>query len=385
MKKYLNKTTLFAGLLAFAAPAVVLADIASGMGRDFASTVKLSKPEYTIETVATGLNHPWSIAFLPDGDLLVTERAGSLRLISDGVISEPIVGVPPSYVERQAGLFDVVLHPDFANNQLIYLSLAHGDGRANATRLIRGKFENRELKNVEVLFTAKPLKKGPGHFGARFAFLPDSTLLLSIGDGYSYMRQAQTLDNHFGKIVRLNDDGSIPEDNPFLDAKEVLPEIWSYGHRNAQAIVVDRDAMRVYANEHGPKGGDEINWIGGGQNYGWPLATYGIDYSGAEITPYTEHVGTTQPLLHWTPSIAPGGMASVQSELFPELDGDLLVAALKAREVRHVKIEGNKVVAEQRLFTEVNDRIRDVRSAPDGSIYLLTDSPNGKVLRVVPR
>ncbi|MBX2837146.1 MAG: PQQ-dependent sugar dehydrogenase [Gammaproteobacteria bacterium] len=359
-------------------------NIASGMNRTFNSTVELEMPQYRIETVASGLNHPWSIAFLPSGELLVTERTGALRLIEGTTISDPVAGVPQSFVGRQGGLFDVALHPGFAENQWVYLSQAFGNSRANATRLVRGKWTGDSLTDVEEIFTAQPLKSGGAHFGARFVFLPDSTLLLSVGDGYNYREEAQRLDNHFGKIVRVNDDGSVPSDNPFTDAADVLPEIWSYGHRNAQAIVVDTAAQRVYANEHGPKGGDEINWIGGGQNYGWPIATYGIDYSGAKISPYTEHVGTTQPLLHWTPSIAPGGMTSVQSELFPQLNGDLLVAALKAREVRRVRMDGDKVIAEQVLFKEIGERIRDIRVAPDGSLYLLTDSPQGKVLRIVP-
>jgi len=360
-------------------------DIRSGSDRVFAGSVSLDAPDYQITTVATNLNHPWSIAFLDADSQLVTERSGNLRLITNGVVSEPIEGVPPSLVARQGGLLDVVLHPDFNSNRWVYLSYAYGEANANATRLIRGQLDGNTLTNVEVLFTASPLKDTTAHYGGRFCFMPDGTLLLSIGDGYDYREDAQKLDSHLGKIVRLNADGSVPKDNPFVDAADVLPEIWSYGHRNAQAIVLDKQAQRIYSNEHGPKGGDEINWIGGGQNYGWPIATYGVDYSGAKISPYTEHIGTTQPLLHWTPSIAPGGMTSVQSDLFPDMNGDLLIAALKEREVRRVRIDGDKVVAEQRLFGEIGERIRDVRVSPDGSIYLLTDSTNGRVLRITPK
>lgn len=344
----------------------------------------LTIPAYTISVIAETLEHPWSLAFLPDGRLLITERPGRLRLIDGNTLSTPIDNVPPVYAKSQGGLFDVVLHPDYANNGWLYLSYAHGDKHANATRLLRARLVDDALTDIEVLFTASPWKDTPVHYGGRLAFLPDNTLLLSIGDGFDYREQAQQLDSYLGKLVRLNDDGSIPADNPFVGVDGALPGIWSYGHRNAQAIVIDHDNQRVLEHEHGPAGGDEINWISRGGNYGWPVTTYGRDYSGAAISPFQRHVGTEDPVLHWTPSIAPAGMAIMAGDAFPELRGDLLVAALKAREVRRVKLDGEQVVAQQSLFTELQQRIRDVREAPDGSIYLLTDSANGQVLRITP-
>ena len=345
----------------------------------------LTMPDYTVSVIVDSLNHPWSLAFLPDGRLLVTERSGNLRIVDDGNLSKPIANVPKVYAASQGGLFDVVLHPEYADNGWLYLSYATGNAKQNATRLMRARLVDETLKDIEILFTATPWKDTPVHYGGRFVFLPDNTLLLSVGDGFDYREQAQRLDSHLGKLVRLNDDGSIPADNPFLPTEGALPAIWSYGHRNAQAIVVDTRHARVYANEHGPAGGDEINWIGRGGNYGWPIATHGRDYSGAAISPYTEHAGTSQPLLHWTPSIAPAGMAVVTGAAFPELRGDLLVAALKAREVRRVRIIDDQVVAQQTLFAELGERIRDVRIASDGSLYLLTDADNGQILHITPQ
>ncbi len=345
-------------------------------------------PAYEIRTIATGLDHPWSLAFLPDGRQLVTERPGRLRIIDSGSddnrISKPVGNVPAVFADSQGGLFDVVLHPEYAKNGWLYLSYAHGHAGANGTRLARARLDGNALQDVEVLFTASALKDTPVHYGGRLAFLPDETLLLSIGDGFDYRESAQKLDSHLGKIVRLNDDGSVPRDNPFVGVDGMRPEIWSYGHRNAQAIVVDGHAQRVYAHEHGPAGGDELNWIGRGSNYGWPIATFGRDYSGAAISPFTQHAGTTQPLMHWTPSIAPAGMAIVTGNAFPAFDGDLLVAALKTREVRWVRLKDEKVVSDTPLFRELGARLRDVRVAADGTIWLLTDAQDGKVLQVIP-
>lgn len=343
---------------------------------------ELTETDYTIEVVASELDHPWSLAFLPDGRLLVTERSGQLRIVDNGVVSEPVSGVPAVFAKSQGGLFDVVLHPDYAQNQWIYLSYAHGDDNANATRLARAKLDGNALVDLEVLFTASPWKNTPVHYGGRFAFIKDNTLLLGIGDGFDFREMAQLTDSHTGSIVRLNDDGSIPTDNPFVDATDAQDAIWSYGHRNPQAIVYDKDLDIVYAHEHGPAGGDELNVIVRGNNYGWPIATYGRDYSGAQISPFTEYRGTSQPVLHWTPSIAPGGMALVKGDAFPMLQGNLLVAALKAREVRRLHINDDGTVTQQSLFKELGQRIRDVRVANDGSLYLLTDSSEGQVLRV---
>lgn len=372
---------------------VLAASLASGIGAAQAQETEAAAARpYEIETVAEGLHYPWSLAFLPGGDMLVTERDGRLRLIRGGELVEaPVSGVPPVYVESQAGLFDVVLHPHFARNNLLFLAYAHGDGGANNTRVARARFDGEALQDLEVIFEAKPLKDTPVHYGGRMDFLPDGTLLVTLGDGFEYREQAQMLSSHLGTIVRINPDGSVPGDNPFTDRENAMPEIWSYGHRNVQAILHDPLSGRVYAHEHGPKGGDEINIIEKGKNYGWPLATYGVDYSGAKITPYTEYEDTVQPLVHWTPSIAPSGMTLYRGNAFPEWDGDLLVSALAAKKVQRVDLEDGEVAGEEALFEELDRRIRDVRTGPDGFVYLLIDAEptddnpaGGQVLRVRP-
>jgi glucose/arabinose dehydrogenase len=336
-----------------------------------------AQADYKVETIAEGLNFPWSIAFLPDGSMLVTERNGGLRIIRDGELQdEPVNGVPEAFVAGQGGLFDVVPDPDYESNNALYLSFAHGKKKANATRVIRAVFDGQSLTDQKVLFTASPTKNTSHHYGGRMAFMPDGTLLLTTGEGFDFREKAQRLDNHFGKIIRINTDGSVPEDNPFVDRPDALPEIWSYGHRNPQGIVVLPDTGDVYIHEHGPRGGDELNLILPGRNYGWPAITYGIDYSGASISPYTELPGMEQPVTYWVPSIAPGGMAY--------FDGDLYVAALAERTVRRLSLENGTVTDQEILFEDMNERFRDVRTAPDGSLYLLTDSPEGKVLRVTP-
>ncbi len=345
-----------------------------------------AEDRYQITTLADGLAYPWSIAFLPDDTLLVSERNGDLRIIRDGRLDpEPVAGVPEAFVSGQGGLHDVVLHPRFAENRLIYLTYAHGDSSANATRVARGRFDGERLTDVEVLFTAEPAKTTPAHYGGRMVFLEDETFLLTIGDGYNYREEAQRLSSHFGTIVRLNDDGSIPDDNPFVDEDDALASIWSYGHRNQQGIVLDRATGRVYEHEHGPQGGDELNLIEPGTNYGWPVATYGIDYTGAKISPYTEYEGTEQPLKYWVPSIAPAGMTLYTGRLFPDWRGDLFIAALVPGDVRRIDMEDGLPVDEEILFSEENARMRDVRTGPDGALYLLTDEPDGRVLKVTPR
>lgn len=350
---------------------------------------------YTITPVAGGLDHPWSIAFLPGGDMLVTERPGRLRIIRDGkLLPDPVPGVPDVYVKSQAGLFDVVLHPDFANNQTIYLTYASGTTGANATTVARARLEGDALLDVKVIFKAAPSKDTAVHFGGRMVFLADGTFLLTLGDGFDYREEAQNLMSDLGKIVRLNDDGSIPQDNPFASRTDARPEIWTYGHRNVQAIVRDALTGHIYAHEHGPKGGDELNLIEPGKNYGWPVITYGLDYSGARISPYTEREGMEQPLVYWVPSIAPSGMTLYTGGKFPRWQGDLFVAALAGKQVRRVDLDDGRVAGEETLFAELDARIRDVREGPDGALYLLTESNKvmgyfdgdepGAVLRVDP-
>ncbi len=336
-----------------------------------------------VEVMASGLNHPWSLAFLPDGSALVTERNGKLKRIVDGKLL-PIGGVPKVFAQGQAGLFDVLLHPDFAKNQLIYLSYAHGTNKANGTRIARARLDGAMLRDLTPIYTATPLKRGPVHFGGRMQFLPDGTLLVTTGDGFDFREQAQRLSSPLGKIMRLTDDGKVPRDNPFITVADAQGAIWTLGHRNPQGLAFDPERQMLFAHEHGPRGGDEVNIIAGGANYGWPVATYGKDYSGATISPYTSYKGMTAPLLYWVPSIAPSGLAVYRGTMFLEWQGDLLVGALVDRELRrvHLSRDGRSVQSQESLLKNVEQRIRDVRVAPDGAIWVTTDDPVGKVLRI---
>ena len=356
------------------------------LGAVLLSSLPAHADDYRIETLTEGLEHPWSLAFLPDGRMLVTERVGRLRLIeADGrLLEDPIAGLPEAFIAAQAGLMEVALDPDYPDNRWLYLSYAHGDAEANNTRLIRARLVGDELRDVDVLFTAQPLKAGAAHYGGRIAFLADKTLVLTLGDGFDWREQAQNPGNHLGKIVRLNRDGSVPPDNPLLALQGAAPEVYSLGHRNVQGIVFDAEHDRLYSHEHGPRGGDELNLIQAGQNYGWPLATFGVDYTGARVSPYTELPGLVAPLLHWTPSVAPSSLALYRGALFPDWQGDLFAATLAERSVRRIRVRDGMLAGEEVLFEELGERIRDVRSGPDGALYLLTDNADGRLLRVVP-
>lgn len=343
---------------------------------------------YRLTTVAEGLSFPWCLAFLPNGDMLVTERSGGLRVIRDGVLDpQPIDGVPPVLARGQGGLFDVLPHPDFDANSLLYLSYAHSDSDGNATRLAHARFDGATLRDVTPIFTVAPLKRAPMHYGGRMALLDDGTLLLTTGDGFVHREAAQRLDNLLGKVVRLDANGGVPPDNPFVDMAGARAEIWSYGHRNPQGIVAVPSAAgeeAIYLHEHGPRGGDELNRLRPGANYGWPVATFGIDYNGAVISPFTEYAGMDQPLVHWTPSIAPAGMTWYGGDLFPAWHGDLFVTSLVFNYIERIDLEGDEIVGQQRLFEEIGQRLRDIRSGPAGHLYILTDSANGSVIRVDP-
>jgi aldose sugar dehydrogenase len=339
--------------------------------------------DYRVVTVAEGLEHPWGIAFLPEGGALVTERAGRLRRLgADGSLSAPLAGVPEVFVRGQGGLLDVALHPDFAENRLVYLSYAHGNARANATRIARGRLGEAGLADVEIVFTVAPTKAAAQHYGGSLAFMNDGTLLLTTGDGFNYREEAQNLASMLGKTLRIRADGSIPDDNPFTGRTGAAAAVWTYGHRNPQGLVVDRRDGTVFQHEHGPRGGDELNRLVAGRNYGWPAATFGIDYSGARISPYTELPGMEPPLLHWTPSIAPSGLELYLGDRFPEWHGSLFVGALVDREVRRIELADGRVTNQEALFGEIGERIRNVRASPDGYLYLLTDSPRGQVIRI---
>ncbi|VXC02352.1 conserved exported hypothetical protein [Luteimonas sp. 9C] len=344
--------------------------------------------DYRVETVAGGLDHPWSLAFLPDGRMLVTERAGRLRVLErgrDGAVAlrtAPVDGVPQVLAMGQAGLFDVLVDPDFARSGLVYLSFAYGTAEANHLRIVRARFDGARLHDVAPVFTSQPAKRAGQHFGGRMALLADGTLVTAVGDGNLDRTDAQRLHTHLGKTIRVHTDGRVPRDNPFVGRTGALPEIYSTGHRNPQAMV--RVGTVLYANEHGAKGGDELNAITSGANYGWPITTDGIDYTGARVSPYRTWPGITAPLTHWTPSIAPSGMAWYDGALFPAWRGSLFVSALAERSVRRVPMTGGRAGPQDILFTELGERIRDVRSGPDGALYLLTDSANGRVLRIAP-
>ncbi len=352
-----------------------------------AAEAPVVKTGYKVSEIAKGLDHPWSLAFLPDGSILVTERAGRLRIITGGKLRpQPIGGVPPVHTGSQAGLFDVVLHPKFAENQFIYLTYAHGTPSANALRVARARFDGSALQDLKVIFEAKPSKDTNNHYGAKLAFLGDGTFALTIGDGFEYREKAQDLSSHLGKIVVLNDDGSLPQDPAyFWGQKTAAAGIVSFGHRNQQGLAYDGETGRLYETEHGPQGGDELNIIEPGMNFGWPVITYGMDYSGAYVSPYTVRPGMEQPVLVWTPSIAPSGLAVYRGDKFPDWNGDLLVGALAFKHLRRIDIdERGEVAGQSQMLTELGARIRDVRVSPDGFIYVTTDDAAGRVLKLEP-
>lgn len=340
---------------------------------------------YRVETVATGFDQPWSIAVLSDGRRLVTEQSGGLKIIDvdGGVMGVSTTGLPPIYRGGQNGLMDVALDPDFAETSRIFLTATYGERAANNTRLIRAKLVGDRLEDVRILFDATP-KAGDANNGARLAFLPDKTLILTLGDGFDRREDAQNLSNHLGKLVRLDREGRAPADNPFVGRREAAPEIFSLGHRNVQGVAIDPRDGAVLISEHGPRGGDEINRIRSGGNYGWPIVTGGLDYTFARVSPFRELAGYDAPLLEWTPSIAPAGLAIYGADLFQGWRGDLLIPALKERVVRRVRRENGRIVAQEVLLAELGERMRDVKVAPDGSVYVLTGGAEGRLLRLVP-
>ena len=366
-------------LLMLAAP---LAD-ADGHGKH----EKAAKPAYSLNDFATGFNFPWSLAFLPDGRILLSELSGSFRIISAaGEVGEPLDNVPEVVFASQGGLADVVLHPDFARNDTIYFAYAAraGDDAGITLFVAKATLGDSALRDVKVIFEANAPRRKAAHMGAKLAFAPDGTLFVTSGDGYSHREQAQELDNHFGKILRINADGSVPQDNPFVNTPGALPEIYSYGHRNPQGLVITPDG-KLYEHEHGPRGGDELNLIQPGNNYGWPAICYCLDYSFAEITPFTHAEGMEQPLKYWRPSIAPAGLEYYDGKAFPAWQGSFFVAGLKPGDVRRLHPDGDGGYGEEILFAEVGERIRNVYQTPDGALMLVTDKENGRLVKVLPR
>jgi glucose/arabinose dehydrogenase len=339
-----------------------------------------------LETIARGLDHPWSLAFLPDGRMLITERPGRLRLVApDGTVSPPIPGVPAVAAAGQGGLLDIVLDPAFATSGTLYLAFAEaGEGGTAGTSVARARLTPSGLADLRVIYRQHPKVRGGNHFGARLVFARDGTLFVTQGDRYAYRDQAQDLASLLGKIVRLNPDGTVPPDNPFVGRPGARPEIWSYGHRNVQGATLDTEGQLVTA-EHGARGGDEVNRPLSGRNYGWPVITYGVDYSGARIGTGTAAPGMEQPVHYWDPSIAPSGLTLYTGGAFPAWRGDLLVGALAGRHLARLVYRQGRVVAEYRYLVQEGARIRDVRQGPDGLVYLLTDSADGRLVRLRPR
>ena len=347
-------------------------------------------------TVAQGLENPWAVAFLPEGRFLVTERPGRLRVVeADGRLNPPVAGVPAVAATGQGGLLDVVLDSGFAANRTVYVCYAEpaGDGTSgNSTALARARLsdDRTRLEDVRVIFSQRPKVASRLHFGCRIVEAmkggrPDGTLFLALGERFSRMQDAQTLDNHHGKVVRVGKDGRVPPDNPFVGRPGALPEIWSYGHRNPQGATLGPDG-RLWMHEHGPQGGDEINRPEPGLNYGWPVITFGEQYGGGPIgAGITAKAGMEQPLHHWTPSIAPSGMAFLTSDRYgPAWRGSLFVGSLKFQFLNRVELSGTRVVGEERLLSDLGERIRDVRQGPDGYLYVLTDNVKGRLLRLAP-
>jgi glucose/arabinose dehydrogenase len=338
------------------------------------------------ETFAKGLEHPWALAFLPDGRILVTERPGRLRIVGrDGSLSRPLSGVPKVHAQGQGGLLDVAIDPKFAENHLVYLSFAEPGEDGNAgTAVARGRLGDTGLENVQVIYRQHPKVDGGGHYGSRLVFRPDGTLFVTQGDRMNHRERAQNLAEGIGKIVRINPDGSIPKDNPFVSRRGVRPEIWSYGHRNAQAAALDPSSGRLWTVEHGARGGDELNHPEAGKNYGWPVITYGIDYSGAKIGEGTVKAGMEQPVYYWDPVIAPSGMSFYTGEVFPGWKGSILIGSMEPGRLVRLTMQNGKVAREERYLGDLDERIRDVQQGPDGLVYVVTDEDNGRVLRLRP-
>jgi len=348
--------------------------------------------EFKVSELQTGLNNPWSVAEMPDGGgYFITEKFGKLWHVTKASDKTEILGLPEDiYAQGQGGLLDVVLAPDFQRTGELYLSYAYGTDKANGTALMRAKLKNSMLENQTVIFRASPPKAAASHFGGKIVFLPDDTLVLSLGDGFAYREAAQKADTHLGKLVRLTRDGGMPQDNPFLgqskDGREFKPQIYSMGHRNVQGLAYDAQTNTLWQHEHGPRGGDELNRIEAGANYGWPLATTGRDYQGARISPYESFKGTVDPVHDWVPSIAPSGLAIYRGNMFPEWNGDALIGGLASRDLRRVDLEGGKSLGEESLLSDLSGRVRDVRIAEDGAVLVLIEGAEaGRLLRLTPR
>ncbi|MDF2619681.1 MAG: glucose sorbosone dehydrogenase [Xanthobacteraceae bacterium] len=377
-------------LLALAALAGLLSNMPAAAQQPV--RVSSSAGPLSVETVAAGLENPWGLAFLPDGRMLVTERPGRLRIVSrSGTVSEPVRGLPPVYATGQGGLLDVALAPDFPDSRIIFFSYAEPREGASGTSVARARLVEdggeARLDDLQVIFRQSPAAGGSNHYGSRLVFARDGTLFVTLGDRYSLREQAQDLSTHIGKVVRINADGSVPDGNPFRNRNGARPEIWSYGHRNVQGAALDPSTGRLWTIEHGARGGDELNHPEAGKNYGWPVITYGRDYSGARIGEGTEKSGMEQPVKYWDPSFAPSGLAFYTGDLMAKWKGDLFTGGLAGTRLVRLRLDParERVVEEEVLLGDLGERIRDVRQGPDGALWLLTDDPGeGRLLRLSP-
>ena len=349
-----------------------------GLGAE--TTIDTESGPIKVETIASGLENPWGLAFLPDGRMLVTERPGRLRIIAkDGTKSEPLKGVPELFAQGQGGLLDVKLDPGFASNGLVYLSYAEpGEGGAG-TAVARGKLGDGGLDNVEVIFRQQPKVEGGNHFGGRLAFAPDGKLFVTLGERFKFT-PAQDLSNDLGKIVRINPDGTVPQDNPFVGKAGARPEIWSYGHRNPQGAAIHPVTGKLWESEFGPKGGDEVNIPEAGNDYGWPVVSWGSNYDDTPIPPPPTHPEFTDAVAHWNPVISPSGIAFYTADAIPGWKGNLLLAGLSSQAIIRLALDGETVTGEERI--PVGARIRDVVQGPDGAVYALTDAVDGSILKL---
>jgi glucose/arabinose dehydrogenase len=371
-------------LVAAAGLAVLVSDPALAQSQSFRS----ASGNLNVETVATGLVHPWALAFLPDGRMLVTERPGRLRIVTrEGKLSTPAEGLPPVFARGQGGLLDVILDRNYARNKIIYFCFADPHDRGGRTSLARARLlddATPKLEELAIVFRQEGPPSFNNHFGCRIVQMPDNNLFLTLGEHFIPRDEAQNLGNHLGKIVRIRPDGSVPPDNPFVNRPGAKPEIWSYGHRNSQGAAINPASGKLWMHEHGPRGGDEINIPEAGKNYGWPVIGYGIDYNFMRIHESTHKEGMEQPIIQWTPVIAPSGMAFYTGNLFPQWKGNLFIGGLASRVLVRLELDGEKITKEERLLGELGERIRDVRNGPDGALWLLTDNPAGRILRVTP-
>jgi glucose/arabinose dehydrogenase len=356
----------------------------SPLASPHAETVRTEKVKLSVETLATGLDHPWAVEVLPDDAIVITERSGTLRILRDGKLGRPVKGMPEVYVGGQGGLLDVALSPDFPSDRTLYFTASEAFGKGIGIAVFSGKLSDDEtrMSDIKTIFRSNNPGENDANLGSRIVFAADKSMFVTIGDQFTPDLAQDFRDDH-GAVIHIDRDGSIPAGNPFADGKKARPEIWSKGHRNPQGIAFDASTGVLYTVEHGAKGGDEINHPEPGKNYGWPVIAYGVNYDGSKIGVGTKKAGMEQPLYYWDPSIAPGALAVYRGRMFPEWDGDFLVTALKYRLLARLSRDGSgRIAHEERMLTDLYGRLRDIKEAPDGSLLVTTDANNGKLLRI---